>query len=113
MTLFNKILVATFLLLLIQSNIYAQLSAIDSLRNLLTMDHDSIKVVIMNELSWNYKNSNPDSAIYFSKKVYELALNTKDIKLVAASLNQIGDNYQGIGEYDTGVRQFSKLLIFN
>ena len=99
----HKLLVSTFLFLLIQFNISAQSRTIDSLRNLLTMAHDSAKVRIMNELSWNYKNSNSDSAIYFSKKAYELALDTEDVQLIAASLSQIGDNYQGIGEYDTAL----------
>lgn len=106
----HKLLVSVGIYFLILPNTYAQPQAIDSLKNQLGIAQDSMKVVLLNELSWLYKNSNSDSAIHYSKKAYDLAIKTGDNKLIAESLNQIGDNYQGIGKYDTALLILKKSI---
>lgn len=80
-----------------------QPQAIDSLKQVLAKVPDSVAVKVLNELSWHYKNSQVDTALYYATKAYDLADLIENQRLLAASLNSLGDTYQAIGRYDTAL----------
>lgn len=85
-----------------------QPQAIDSLKQVLSVAEDSVAVQVMNELSWHYKNSKVDTALHYARQAYDLADRMGNQKLVAASLNSLGDTYQALGLYDTALMILSR-----
>lgn len=74
------------------------LSAIDSLKNLLPSDNIDLRIEVYNELAWEYRKSYPDSTIYYSKKAIEqVGLIGEKVKL-AKPLNFLGVGYYYKGE---------------
>ncbi|MEQ6121550.1 sensor histidine kinase [Reichenbachiella sp. MALMAid0571] len=97
-----------FFFLIKNDKAYAQQNVIDSLQHVLVSAPDSTAVLVLNELSWNYKNSNIDSALAYSQQAYLLAQKLGNKQLIAASLNSNGDNYRVKGEYDTALQILNK-----
>ncbi|MCK4662638.1 MAG: tetratricopeptide repeat protein [Bacteroidales bacterium] len=113
MKLINKnIFYLIFLILLsIHPTFGKKLSKTDSLKNVLKIaNNDSIKIIILNELCWEYKNSNPDSAICFCNKALAFGKNANNKNLIARTYNNFGNIYSNKGEYETSVKYYIKAL---
>ncbi len=92
----------------------AQPQVVDSLRQILSKADDSVSVVVYNELSWQYKNSKVDSALFFAEKALTKATQLNNLQLEAASYNSLGDTYRAMGRYDTALvmlRQSVKIYV--
>ena len=100
------------LLLLLQFNItYAQQPAIDSMLQLLkTCKGDTNEVKILNELSWELKNSNPDSAILISTNALNISRTLDWERGVAVSYNRLGVACRIKGNYALSSQYYLQAL---
>jgi two-component system, NtrC family, sensor kinase len=69
----------TLLLPLLFVTAHAQTDRAEELRTQLTWEHDSVRVRILNELSWELRHSDPSEAYTHAAEAYELALRNKDV----------------------------------
>lgn len=101
-----------FLLLifnLFECNLIAQDNpTIDSLKSELSQSHeDSIKVNILLKLFWEYRRSNPDTALIFARKANEISYSINNLSGIARSLHNMGIIRKAQGNYDLA----SKLIV--
>ncbi len=76
----------------------------DSLRIVIQGQNDTLSVKSYNGLSWAYKFSYPDSAIYYANKALALSENIGFTKGKTVAMNRISDVYIKKGEYDQAVK---------
>lgn len=93
----------TFVLLFHGLFTFSHEKALDSLVNLTSIQQGAEKVQTLNELSWHYKNSNPDSAILLARQAHQLVRLLKNQDLTAMTYNSLGNAYQSIGDYDSAL----------
>ncbi|MEP1034338.1 tetratricopeptide repeat protein [Ekhidna sp.] len=98
------------LILLITTTALSQNREIDSLKEVLMSQEKLDKIQSLNELSWQYKNFNIDSAIYFGDQALQesLAINSK--KGIAASYNSLASALQAKGQLDSALLVHEKSL---
>ena len=91
------------ILLFLGFNPFAQESKIDSLKNLTTTSAGIELINIYNELSWEFKNSNLDSARHYGFMALAEAEKLTDDKLLAKSsaMNSIANAYEALGKMDS------------
>lgn len=78
----------------------AQTNTVDSLKNLLAHEPDSLKYLhILNSLAFRTHRINPDSSLMYSKQAMQLALNFKDDTSYANSLYYAGIAHTVKGDY--------------
>jgi len=92
--------------------VYAQeQSTIDSLlKRLETINVDTSKVDLLNDLSNRHQRKNHDKAEYFAMQALNLAKNSGYKKGIASSYEMIGDVNLYIGKYDKAIEYYEKLL---
>ncbi|TYA74985.1 tetratricopeptide repeat-containing sensor histidine kinase [Seonamhaeicola marinus] len=83
---------------------------IDSLLQLTRISNDTVLVKAFNELSWEYKNVDIDSSMYYSKKSLEVALELNNKKAIAASYNSLANSFDGMGQLDSALVYHKKSL---
>lgn len=71
--------------LLIEANLQKELSLVNTL----------------NELSWEYKNVDMDSAVFYARKSLKISNRLKDKKAIASSYNSLANCYDAIGMLDS------------
>lgn len=64
----------------------------------------------LNELSWEYRNVNIDSAIYYARKSLRISKRLNDKKAIASSYNSLANCYDGIGALDSAEVYHKKSL---
>ncbi|PKP17425.1 MAG: hypothetical protein CVU05_15550 [Bacteroidetes bacterium HGW-Bacteroidetes-21] len=72
--------------------------------------NDSCRSAIYLELGDLYENTFPDSAIYFYKKSYMLALPQKNIKLAATAIRYIGIVLYNKGQFSESITMYLKSI---
>ncbi len=82
---------------------FSQQRQVDSLIRLMPAASDSGKVMILNEVSWIYKNSSVDSAMLYARKALKLAKQKGNNKLIASAFNSLGSAIQATGNYDSAL----------
>jgi len=86
-------------------------SRIDSLHKVLTnIPQDTARIETLLELSFHYRNSNPDSTIYFAQQSLKLSKELKYPRGHAQSLRNIGLGYLRSGNIDTTIYLCNKAL---
>ena len=91
-----------YLLLLLLLNILFSFSQnLDSLINISKHKKSDSLVQILNEISWEYRNSNADSALYYATKALDISILIKNQKEIASSYNSIAASYEATGELDS------------
>lgn len=87
-------------LFLFQTLAYAQTDVIDSLQKLMKVETtDSGRSNLMNQLSYAYKNSKPDTALLLAQEGLSLARKAGFKKAESRSLNLIGIVFENTGNY--------------
>jgi signal transduction histidine kinase len=85
-------------------NILAQdnaLNAIDSIKSLMKTQVNRDKVSSLNELAWYYRNSDVDSALYFSNQAFFHAKEAQDDKAIASAYNSLASTHEALGNLDS------------
>ncbi|MFY0605631.1 MAG: tetratricopeptide repeat protein [Cyclobacteriaceae bacterium] len=100
------------LLLLSIQSLTAQKREMDSLKQVIATQKGVSLSQSLNELSWYYKSTNPDSAILLANQSLNVARETKDPGLIAASYNSLGNAYQTVSNYDTAILYLTKSLSY-
>ncbi len=83
---------------------------IDSLRDILPNRQGTFKVDIYNQLSWEYRNSIPDSSIYFGTKANVLSKSINYSQGEIQSLNFLGVAERNKSHYSDAFEYFLKAL---
>lgn len=83
---------------------------VDSIRRVLPGQQGRERIQSLNELSWYYASSYPDSAVWFSSEALSLSRQLQDEAAIAASLNSLGITYQNTGKYDSALQYFASAL---
>lgn len=85
-------------------------SIIDSLLHLTKTKNDTVLIKAFNELSWEYKNVDIDSSMYYARKSLEVAHTLNNKKALASSYNSIANSFDGKGELDSALVYHKKSL---
>jgi two-component system, NarL family, sensor kinase len=72
---------------------------------------DSTMVLYLNELSWEYRINQPDSALFYAKKAMSIGEKIGFKAGVATSLNRIGEIEKNQGHYNQAIKTFTKALL--
>lgn len=67
-------------------------------------------VSTLNEISWEFKNANSDSAFYYAKKALKISKKTNSKKAIAFSYNSLASCFENIGELDSALVYHKKSL---
>ncbi len=92
---------------------FSQQSRLDSLHRLLPQANDSGRMIILNELSWIYKNKSLDSAILYAREALILSKKKGLRKFIAKSFNSLGSAKQASGEYDSALFYLNQSIQFS
>ena len=112
----GKITRAAALLLLMQWCVSApgyarQNSYADSLiRELPSVESDSLKIHFLNELAWEFRAIDRERAVEYAFRAVELSQKTGDKKQWATALNRLGEAYRRNGIFDKSRDYFKKAL---
>lgn len=83
---------------------------LDSLLNVSKTQKDLSLINTLNEISWEFKNSNMDSAFYYARKALEISQNIQSKKAIAFSYNSLASCFDNIGELDSSLVYHKKSL---
>ncbi|HKL09492.1 MAG TPA: tetratricopeptide repeat-containing sensor histidine kinase [Bacteroidales bacterium] len=86
------------------------LQGVDSLLQVLNSTHDSLKAEILTDLSWEFRNSNPDKSIKFGLEAIELAQKYNDYGNYIKAHSFIGVAYRILGKYSESLDYYFKGL---
>jgi signal transduction histidine kinase len=90
--------------MLCSSQIFAQQNTrLDSLLKASKTDKGAKLVKVYNEISWEYKNSNVDSALVYGKKAFDVAKSIQDKKAIASAYNSIASSYEALSKLDSSL----------
>lgn len=95
---------ATFLLLGTCLLISAQQKEIDSIKSVLPSQEPLDKVLSLNELSWYYKNSSLDSALYFAREALTIGERQKSKRAISQSYNSLANAFSAKGLFDSALQ---------
>ena len=107
---FKKNIFIVVLLLSFSSLINSQNKRLDSLINLTKKEKDTVLIQVFNEISWEYKSSNIDSAFFYAKHALNNSLRINHKKSIAQSYNSIGSIYQAKSNSDSAIYYHQKSL---
>jgi tetratricopeptide (TPR) repeat protein len=87
-----------------------QSKMLDSLLKAAKSDSGIQLVQTLNEISWEYKNSNADSALVYGKKALNVAKSIQGQKAIAASYNSIATSFEAMSKLDSALAYHKKGL---
>lgn len=109
-----RILYGVFIFLILYSNTtHGQSRNLDSLLLVSKKQKGEVLVATLNEISWQYKNSKVDSALFYAKKAIEVAEKGSSSKFSASAFNSVASAYQAMGVYDSAQYYHAKSLSIN
>ncbi|OJJ23217.1 hypothetical protein BKI52_02345 [marine bacterium AO1-C] len=82
----------------------------DSLNRLIITAPDSIKVDLLQKISWSYRNAMPDSTIAYAQKALDLSTQINLANGKIKSLNFIGVAYRNKGNYSLASKYYFNAL---
>lgn len=83
---------------------------IDSLKQQLPTLQDTLLINKLDEISWEYKYINMDSAFVYSKKALALSKKINNQQSIANSYNTLGSNYEYVSKLDSALYYYKKSL---
>ncbi|MDP3313678.1 sensor histidine kinase [Lutibacter sp.] len=98
------------LLSVIYLSSFAQNKVLDSLLKVSKNQKGEIYINTLNEISWEYKNSNIDSALFYAQKSLIISTKLKNKKAIASSFNSLANCYEAIGKLDSSRTYHQKSL---
>ncbi len=105
-----RIFLLTILLLCTFTSAAQQSKMLDSLLKAAKSDSGIQLVQTLNEISWEYKNSNADSALVYGKKALNVAKSIQGQKAIAASYNSIATSFEAMSKLDSALAYHKKGL---
>lgn len=100
-----------FICFIISLQCYAQNNTIDSLTKVLqSTKEDTTRINTLNWLAYQLRNNDPDSAVYFANKAFELATKTNYKLGVATSFLWKGVAIMNLGAYDEALKNSMEAL---
>ena len=97
-------------LTLSSSATYCQQVEIDSIKRILETQTQLDQVKSLNELAWYYRNFDIDSAFYFANKALNIGIEQQSQAAISQSYNSLANNYEAIGNLDSALFLFEKVL---
>lgn len=88
----------------------AQNSVLDSLFTISKTQKGIVLVKTYNEISWEYKNVNADSALVYAKKALVAANSIANQKAVSSAYNSIASSYEALSKLDSALIYHNKSL---
>ncbi|MDP5107162.1 MAG: tetratricopeptide repeat protein [Polaribacter sp.] len=88
----------------------AQNKRLDSLVFLSREAKDTVLIRVLNEISWEYKSSNQDTALYFAKKALKKSKEIHHKKCISESYNSIGNVFHSKSNKDSTLFYHKKSL---
>lgn len=98
------------LLSVIYFSTFAQTKVLDSLLKVSKNQKGEIYVNTLNEISWEYKNSNIDSALLYARKSLIASKKIDSKKAIASSYNSLANCFEAIGKLDSATIYHKKGL---
>lgn len=99
-----------FILILLNSISFAQNKVLDSLIKVSKNQSGGIFVNTLNDISWEYKNSNIDSAFFYARKSLIASKKIDDKKAIASSYNSLANCFEAFGKLDSATIYHQKGL---
>jgi len=93
--------------------INGQNKRLDSLLKLSKTSKDTLKIKVLNEISWEYKNSNLDTALLYAKVALDKAKEIQHKKSISESYNSIGSVFEAKSKTDSALYYHKKSLAIN
>jgi signal transduction histidine kinase len=91
---------------------YGQSAKIDSLFSVLNSSgEDTTRVHTLNAISSEFRNNNPDTAIYFANLAYSLGIKLNDTLGIANAYLVLGSAYKNLGNFETALINCDSSLI--
>jgi len=79
----------------------------DSLLNIVkTCKYDTVKIEILNQLVWEFKETNPERAIEYGKQAIEIAKKINRSRSLAQSMNNLGTVFYISGNYPEALHYY-------
>jgi two-component system, NtrC family, sensor kinase len=98
-------------LLFLSSLLTAQKNAVDSLSAALKNEKtDTGKIMLLNNLSFAYQNSKPDSALLLAQEAYFMSKNKKFLKGESWALNKMAFAFNSTGNFPKALENYIKQL---
>ena len=88
----------------------AQNNTIDSLKLISNEQQDLSLINTLNLISWEYRNSNIDSALFYARKSFEYSNKIKSSEGIASSYNSLANCFDAIGTLDSAQFYHQKSL---
>lgn len=85
-------------------------SQIDSLKSLISTSRDSTLVDIYNQISWDYRNIDIDSSIFFAQEALTLSRKLNYLNGINHSLNYLGIAHRNRSNYSKALGLFFEAL---
>ena len=106
-----RLLFCSFILITTLSNSQNQEnSVLDSLLQISKSQKELQLVSTLNEISWEFKNSNIDSALFYARKSLKISKNLNDQQAIASSYNSLASCFDGLGILDSALTYHQKSL---
>jgi signal transduction histidine kinase len=83
---------------------------LDSLLQVSKKQKELPLVNTLNEISWEFKNSNIDSALFYARKSLRISKNINSQKAIASSYNSLANCFDGLGVLDSAQIYHQKSL---
>jgi len=102
----NRSLLALTAFLLLCGGLYSVTNP-DSLLNIVkTSQYDTVKLEILNQLVWEFKETNPEKAIEYGKQAIALAKKINRSRSLAQSMNNLGTVFYISGNYPEALHYY-------
>jgi len=106
-----KLLLYSFILITTLSNSQNQKnSVLDSLLHISKTQKEIPLIKTLNEISWEFKNSNIDSAFYYARKSLKVSKDLNDEQAIASSYNSLANCFDAMGILDSALTYHKKSL---
>jgi len=104
-------LIKIFLLIFsLQASLIFSQTNFDSLMQNISGKDDSVKIRMLNDLSWDYRSNNPPLALQLGNEAVKIARSHGDNHLLAESINLVGVVYRYLNKYDKALDNFKEAL---
>lgn len=106
----EKRLLSTILLVFTLSCFAQSNKRLDSLLHVSKTQKEIPLISTLNEISWEFKNSNLDSAFHYARKALKISHKIKSKKAIAFSYNSLASSFESVGELDSALVYHNKSL---
>lgn len=106
-----KLLLIILLITILGADGHAQYKIIDSLQRVLkTEQQDTVKAIVLYNLSAAYQTYKPDSALLFAQEAYQLSIKNNFLKGQSWALNQMAGAFNRLDNYTKALEYYIQQL---